>query len=111
MTAAALKPRRYHPVNVGNPFKRPTKQIPLPNEVRRAQKVNWGVLVDAYLMQAAPVGNRFAAVAYADQSGRIADGTTVATAPVRSIAIRGGFQLLQTLDASDHYVLVTELKS
>jgi len=82
----------------------------LPIEVSRAQQVNWGVFVDAYLVNAAKIGNRFAAEAYGDRSGLIVDGTTVATAPVRSIACVNGFRLLQTLDAGDHYVLVTELK-
>ena len=81
----------------------------MPPEVMRAQAVEWGVLVDAYLVQGARVGNRFAAVAYADHSGNIADGMTIATGPVQLIRSIAGFKLLQTLDQADHYVLVSEL--
>lgn len=87
------------------------KDEPVPSEVVRAQKVDWGVLVDAYLMQAARVGNRFAAVVYADHSGTIANGTTIATTAVRVISSISGFKLLQTLDQADHYVVVSELST
>ncbi|MEE4697096.1 hypothetical protein V2J91_10750 [Pseudomonas alliivorans] len=108
MSASALKPRHNDCLKLP---KKLLQEEHLPIEVTRAQRVNWGVFVDAFLMNAAKVGNRFAAEAYGDQSGLISDGTTVATAPVRSIASVNGFQLLQTLDAGDHYVIVTELKS
>lgn len=107
MGASALKPRRNECLKLPEKL---LKEQHLPIEVTRAQRVNWGVFVDAFLMNAAKVGNRFAAEVYGDRSGLIANGTTVATAPVRSIARVDGFQLLQTLNAGDHYVVVTELK-
>ena len=72
---------------------------------------DWGVLVDAYLCNAARVGDRFAATVFCDRSGTVPDGVTVATQPVRQIAVRGDFKLLQTLDGADHYVVVTENKA
>lgn len=80
----------------------------LPGEVVQAMSHDWGVLVDAYLFNAARVGDRFAATVFCDQSGMVSDGMTVATQPVHQIATRGAFKLLQTLDRVDHYVLVTE---
>lgn len=80
----------------------------LPTEVIQAMSHDWGVLVDAYLVNAARVGDRFAATVFCDQSGMVPDGVTVATHPVRQIAVRGAFKLFQTLDGADHYVLVTE---
>lgn len=108
MSAFALKRCRHELLNLPE---KPLTDEPVPTEVSHAQKVNWGVFVDAYLMNAARVGNRIAAVAYADQSGLIANGTTVATAPVRLIASVNGFKLFQTLDANDYYVLVTEMRA
>lgn len=83
----------------------------LPNEVSQAMAYDWGVLVDAYLVNAARVGNCYAATVFCDQSGVSSDGTTVATRTVRQVAARGAFKLLQTLDGGDHYVLVTEHKT
>ncbi|MCD5988496.1 hypothetical protein KDX30_11350 [Pseudomonas sp. CDFA 553] len=84
------------------------KKERLPSEVMQAMSHDWGVLVDAYLVNAARVGDRFAATVFCDQSGMVSDGMTVATQPVHQIATRGAFKLLQTLDRADHYVLVTE---
>lgn len=84
------------------------KKESLPGEVVQAMSHDWGVLVDAYLVNAARVGNRFAATVFCDRSDRVPDGVTVATNPVRQIAARGAFKLFQTLDGADHYVLVTE---
>lgn len=69
---------------------------------------DWGVFVDAYLLNGAQVGERFAATAYFSQPGEISDGMTVATLPVRHVTTQGAFKLLQTLDGADHYVLVSE---
>ncbi|EFW80290.1 hypothetical protein [Pseudomonas savastanoi] len=80
----------------------------LPAEVVRAMALDWGVYIDAYLLDAARVGNRYAAIAFCDQSGASSNGMTVATPPVRHVATRGAFKLLQTLDGADSYVLVTE---
>jgi hypothetical protein len=80
----------------------------LPNAVVQAMNLDWGVLIDACLFNAARVGNRFAATVFCDRSGVVPDGVTVATKPVRLIAIRGTFKLFQTLDGADHYIVVTE---
>jgi hypothetical protein len=86
------------------------KKDSLPNEVVQAIAQDWGVLVDAYLFNAACVGDRFAATVFCDRSGMASDGMTVATQPVHLVATRGGFKLLRTLDGADHYVVVTENK-
>ncbi|RMM79805.1 hypothetical protein ALQ71_00054 [Pseudomonas coronafaciens pv. striafaciens] len=80
----------------------------LPAEVIKAMALNWGVYIDAYLLDAARVGNRYAAIAFCDQSGASSNGMTVATPPVRHVATQGAFKLLQTTDGADNYVLVTE---
>ncbi|MBW8023305.1 hypothetical protein E0H95_20400 [Pseudomonas syringae pv. tomato] len=82
----------------------------LPSEVVQAMTQDWGVLVDAYLFNAACVGNRFAATVFCDRSGAASDGMTVATQPVRLVSTIGGFKLLRTLDGADHYVIATETK-
>ncbi|KPX19191.1 hypothetical protein ALO71_01204 [Pseudomonas amygdali pv. dendropanacis] len=79
----------------------------LPQAVIDAQALDWGVLVDAFLVNAARVGEVYAATSFSDLSGLIPDGSTVVTPPVRVVAVRGPFQLVQTLDAGDHYVVVT----
>jgi hypothetical protein len=84
------------------------KEDSLPSEVVQAMNLDWGVLVDAYLFNAARVGDRFAATVFYDRSGVVPDGVTVATHPVRQIAVRGAFKLVQTLDGADHYIVVTE---
>jgi hypothetical protein len=84
------------------------KKESLPSEVILAMSHDWGVLVDAYLVNAARIGDRFAAIVFCDRSAAVSDGMTVATQPVHQIATRGAFKLLQTLDGADHYVLVTE---
>ncbi len=87
----------------------PPRAEPVPLEVMRARQLDWGVLVDAYLVQAARVGRRYAAVVYFDHSGAATNGSTIATPPVQEIASIEGFRLLQTLDRSDHYVIVSTL--
>ncbi|RMU22181.1 hypothetical protein ALP33_01202 [Pseudomonas amygdali pv. lachrymans] len=86
----------------------PRKVFELPREVAQAKAHDWGVFVDAFLMNAARVGDRYAATVFCDQSGIVSDGTTVATRSVRQICGHGDFKLLQTFDGADHYVLVTE---
>lgn len=81
--------------------------VSIPPAVLAASTEQWGVLVDAYLFDAVPVGNRFAATAYLDLSGSIDDGATVATPPVRAIEQRESFILLQSLCGSDYYVIAT----
>lgn len=77
----------------------------IPPVVVAASKEQWGVAIDAYLVDAVRVGNRFAATAYFDLSGCIDDGSTVATPPVRAVERRESFVLLQTLCGSDYYVI------
>jgi hypothetical protein len=77
----------------------------IPGEVLLASEMPWGVLIDAYLIGAARVGDRYAGVAYLDHSGVVADGSTVATPPVRAIDQKDRFILLQTLSGRDHYVI------
>lgn len=79
--------------------------ISIPPVVVAASNEKWGVLIDAYLVDAVPVGNRFAAIAYCDRSGSIDDGATVATPAVRAIERRDSFELLQTFCGNDHYVI------
>lgn len=83
----------------------------LPDEVVQAMSIEWGVIVDAYLVDGARVGDRYAAIAFGDCSGVVPDGATIATVPVRCVASRGSFRLLQTFNGNDHYVLVTECKA
>lgn len=80
----------------------------LPTEVIQAMALDWRAHIDAYLVNAARVGTRYAAIVFCDQSGVLSDGMTVATPPVRHVETLGAFKLLQTLDGTDHYVVVTE---
>lgn len=79
----------------------------LPPEVRVASRIHWGVLIDAYLTNAASVGDRYAAIAYLDRSGSISDGSTVATPPVMAVEQREHFVLLRSLSGHDHYVIAS----
>lgn len=83
--------------------------IELPTWVVRASAVDWGVTVDGYLVNAARVGDRYAAIVYGDQSGGIRDGMTVVTPSVRAVEQRSGFTLVRSRSGDDHYVIVTEL--
>lgn len=80
----------------------------LPPQVIQAMAKEWGVFVDAYLVEAARVGNRYAALVFCDQSGAASNGMTIVTPPVRHVCSEGPFRLIQTLNSIDHYVLVTE---
>ena len=83
--------------------------IELPTRVVRASAIGWGVTVDGYLVDAARVGDRYAATVYGDQSGTISDGMTVVTPSVRAVEQRSGFTLVRSRSGDDHYVIVTEL--
>ncbi len=83
--------------------------IELPKWVARASAVDWGVTIDGYLVNAARVGDRYAAIVYGDQSGVIRDGMTVVTPSVRSVVQRSGFTLVRSRSGDDHYVIVSEL--
>lgn len=79
----------------------------IPHEVSKAQGVDWGVCIDAYLLNAARAGQRYAAEVYLDQSGASENGMTVATPPLRCVEIRHGFKLMRSA-SGDHYVFVSE---
>jgi hypothetical protein len=76
-------------------------------ELEAASQIDWGVFVDAYLTDAARVGERYAACAHRDRSGVICDGMTIVTPPVVVLAEVGTFSLLRSLSGQDHYVIVT----
>ncbi|GFZ73907.1 hypothetical protein ALO70_200092 [Pseudomonas amygdali pv. eriobotryae] len=85
--------------------------VGIPLEVLEAQQVQWDVLIDAYLTQAARVGTRYAASVFLDRAGLIADGTTVATPEVKAVEERQGFVLLQSVCGNDYYVIANWLAS
>lgn len=90
--------------------KRPALEpVAIPSEVLEAQQVQWDVLIDAYLTQAARIGARYAATVFMDRAGLIADGTTVATPEVKTVEARQGFVLLQSSCGNDHYVIANWL--
>lgn len=80
-----------------------------PARVARATVIEWGVTIDAYLLDAAMVGNRYTARVYQDLSGVNADGMTVVTPEVRAVREQGGFTLVRSLGGHDHYVIVSKL--
>lgn len=79
----------------------------IPHEVSRAQGIEWDVCIDAYLHNAARVGQRYAAEVYFDQSGSSENGMTVATPPLRCVDVRQGFKLMRSM-AGGHYVIASE---
>lgn len=80
----------------------------IPAEVERAACIDWGVLVDGYLTNAARVGNRFAATLFLDCAHSISNGETVVTPPVRKLLSHGDFCLVQSSSGQDHYVIVSK---
>lgn len=83
--------------------------VAIPSEVLAAQRIQWNVLIDAYLTQAARVGARYAASVFLDRAGLIEDGTTVATPEVRTVEEKQGFVLVRSLCGNDHYVIANWL--
>jgi len=83
--------------------------IELPTRVVRASCIDWGVTVDAYLSDAARVGNRFTARVYRDLSGINSDGMTIVTPEVQPVSQRSGYTLVRSLSGRDHYVIVSQL--
>lgn len=79
----------------------------VPDKVLKAGKIDWEVVVDAYLVGAAYVGGRVTARAFLDRSGAINDGMTVVTPMVKVMVERDGFLLVQSLSGQDHYVIVS----
>ncbi|WP_434120329.1 hypothetical protein [Pseudomonas fortuita] len=78
------------------------------SEVVRAQREDWGVIVDAYLSQAGRVGNRYAATVFSDLSGVSADGMTIVTPPLELLEERVGFKLMRSFSGKDHFVITSE---
>lgn len=76
--------------------------------LKAAQAIDWGVVVDGYLVNAAAVGRMYAASLYSDHSQKIADGETVVTPPVATVYQQQGFTLLRSFNGIDHYVLVSQ---
>lgn len=83
--------------------------IGLPQQVEQATRVAWGVKIDAYLMDAAQVGDRITALIYCDLSGVSSNGMTVVTPEVRAVRQVRGFTLVRSLTGQDHYVIVSKL--
>ncbi|XKU41422.1 hypothetical protein BG51_00515 [Pseudomonas [fluorescens] ATCC 17400] len=83
----------------------PEQGIPL--EIIRAQGVEWGLCIDAYLLNAKRAGQRYAAEVYFDQSGVSENGMTVATPPLRCVEVRQGFKLMRSV-SGDNYVFASE---
>lgn len=79
----------------------------VPLEVQAAKSQDWGVMIDAFLMHAAPVGSKYTGSVYCDRSGVSLDGTTVVTPPVIRVAQKNGMTLLRSICGNDHYVVVT----
>lgn len=109
MSIDVLKRKSGSPKTASRIARPAAGQAPLPAAVESAMSYDWGVLVDAYLMDAGRVGDRYAATVFCDRSGRADDGMTVATPAVEHVATQGGFQLLRAVATSDHYVIVSEL--
>lgn len=84
--------------------------VEIPAQVAVARLIDWGVPIDAFLVDAARVGSRFAARVYLDRSGASADGMTVATPPVSEVAKNQGFEMVRSVCGSDHYVIVSRLR-
>jgi len=80
----------------------------LPSRVLTASSLDWGVTIDAYLIGAARMGDRYAAQAYLDRSGGIRDGMTVVTPEVTQVSRKEGFLMVRSVSQKDHYVIVTE---
>lgn len=84
--------------------------IEMPRSILQASEIEWGVTVDAYLMDAARVGDRYVAKVYSDLSGKGSDGMTVVTPPVKVQEERGGYTLLRSTCGGDYYVVVSRLQ-
>lgn len=100
--------RKRESGNLGNPV---TCNPEIPLEVVQAKAIDWGITVDAYLVGAARVGQRYAARVFSDMSGMSADGMTVATPPLELVDTKSGFRLMRCLSGSDHFVIVSEQRT
>lgn len=81
----------------------------VPSEVIKAEGIDWGVMVDAYLIDAARAGQSYAALVYNDRSNVSSNGMTVATPPLELVEERAGFKLMRSLSGTDFYVIASEL--
>lgn len=79
----------------------------VPPEVEAAKCIDWGVMIDAFLMHAASVGSQFTGSVYCDRSGASSNGMTVITPRVVRLSQRHGMTLLRSISGADHYVVVT----
>lgn len=84
------------------------QNVEVPVEVIRAQSMDWGLAIDAYLYDAARVGDRYAAVVYGDKSGASLDGMTVGTPPLELVNTQSGFKLMRTPGGEHHFLIVRE---
>jgi len=80
----------------------------IPEAVLQARRIDWELLVDAFLFNATPFGDRFIATVFFDFSGSIGNGETVYTPPLRSLDKREGFILAQSTSGRDHFVIVSQ---
>lgn len=83
------------------------KSHDVPECVLQASRIDWGLLVDAFLFNAAPFEDRFVATVFYDYSGAIRNGETVITPPLRNLETRQGFVLARSTSGRDHYVIVS----
>jgi len=80
----------------------------LPPEVVQARSLEWGVIVDAYLFDAARIGQRYAATVFCDLSGVSENGVTVATPPLVLLKAVAGYKLMRSVSGADHFVIASE---
>ena len=83
----------------------------LPLQVAQATRIDWGVTIDAYLVDAARVGDRLTGLVYCDLSRVSSDGMTVVTPEIQDVRQVNGFTLVRSLTYRDHYVIVSELST
>ena len=79
----------------------------VPPEIEVAKRIDWGVMIDAFLMHTAQVGSQFTGSVYCDRSGAALDGMTVITPGVVRVSQKHGMTLLRSISGADHYVIVT----
>ncbi|MEE4075173.1 hypothetical protein V2I49_07500 [Pseudomonas viridiflava] len=89
----------------------PTEGAEIPAQVAIARLIDWGVSIDAFLVDAARVGTRFAASVYLDRSGASVNGMTIATPPVYPVMTIQGFEMVRSVCGSDYYVIVSRLSA
>lgn len=79
----------------------------IPPEVEVAKSLDWGVMIDAFLVHAAQVGSQYTGSVYCDRSGVSNNGMTVITPRVIKAARKNGMTLVRSVSGNDHYVIVT----